>query len=108
MNPPAVCQDKALCLPVVQVSDIPLEPRPRRWLVEGLWGASAVGFIGGPAKSCKSFLGLELAVAVASAPMPGRLAIEAQPRRSRSHSLRDDGNGTPRGPRISPRRVGQR
>jgi hypothetical protein len=34
--------------------------------VEGLWGASAVGFIGGPPKCCKSYLGLELAVAVAS------------------------------------------
>lgn len=55
------------CLPVIQVGEIPLEPQPRRWLVEGLWSASAVGFIGGPPKCCKSFLGLELAVAVASA-----------------------------------------
>jgi hypothetical protein len=53
-------------LPVVQVAQIPMQEQPRRWLVEGLWGASAVGFIGAPPKSCKSFLGLELAVAVAS------------------------------------------
>ncbi len=66
MNPPATTHDDARCLPVVQVADIPLEPQPRRWLVEGLWSASAVGFIGGPPKTCKSFLGLELAVAVAS------------------------------------------
>ena len=59
-------RDDATCLPVVQVARIPLEAQPRRWLVEGLWGASAVGFIGGPPKCCKSYLGLELAVAVAS------------------------------------------
>jgi hypothetical protein len=53
-------------LPVVQVGQIPLEPQPRRWLVEGLWSASGVGFIGGVPKSYKSYLGLELTVAVAS------------------------------------------
>ncbi len=66
MSAAALNHDDARCLPVVQVADIPLEPQPRRWLVEGLWGASAVGFIGGPPKSCKSYLGLELAVAVAT------------------------------------------
>ena len=58
--------EQADALPVVQVGQIPLEAQPRRWLVEGLWGAAAVGFIGGPPKCCKSYLGLELAVAVAS------------------------------------------
>ena len=81
MNHPDTSQEDARCLPagaaqagatqaglpVIQVGQIPLEPEPRRWLVEGLWGASAVGFIGGPPKCCKSYLGLELAVAVASA-----------------------------------------
>lgn len=38
----------------------------RRWLVEQLWSAEAVGVIGGEPKCCKSFLALELAVAVAS------------------------------------------
>ena len=66
MNPPAINNDDSRCLPVVQVSHIPLEPQPRRWLVQGLWSASAVGFLGGPPKCCKSYLGLELAVAVAS------------------------------------------
>ncbi len=64
-------------LPVVQVGQIPLEPQPRRWLVEDLWSASAVGFIGGAPKSYKSYLGLELAVAVASGtPALGRYPIK--------------------------------
>ncbi len=37
-----------------------------RWLVEDLWGESAVGIVGGEPKCCKSFLALDLAVAVAS------------------------------------------
>ena len=36
------------------------------WLVEGLWSAQAVGIIGGEPKCGKSFLALDLAVAVAS------------------------------------------
>lgn len=38
----------------------------RRWLIEGLWAAEAVGIIGGEPKCCKSFLALDMAVAVAS------------------------------------------
>jgi len=38
----------------------------QRWLIEGLWGAEAVGIIGGEPKCCKSFLALDLAVAVAA------------------------------------------
>jgi RecA-family ATPase len=41
-------------------------PEERRWLIEGLWGAEAVGIVGGEPKCCKSFLALQLAVAVAS------------------------------------------
>jgi hypothetical protein len=41
-------------------------PPERRWLVEGLWGAQAVGLIGGEPKCGKSFLALDLAVAVAT------------------------------------------
>ncbi len=45
------------------------------WLVEGLWGAQAVGIIGGEPKSCKSFLALQLAVCVVSGcPCLGRFA----------------------------------
>lgn len=36
------------------------------WLIEGLWGEHAVGILGGEPKCCKSFLSLELAIAVAS------------------------------------------
>ena len=37
------------------------------WLIEGLWSREAVGIIGGEPKCGKSFLALDLAVAVASA-----------------------------------------
>jgi len=37
-----------------------------RWLVKGLWADQAVGIVGGEPKSCKSYLALDLAVAVAS------------------------------------------
>ncbi|MHC4091281.1 MAG: AAA family ATPase [Planctomycetota bacterium] len=63
-------------LPVLRVSAIPIEPVPRRWLIEGLWGAAAVGFIGGPPKCCKSYLGLDMALSVATGtPCVGRYAV---------------------------------
>lgn len=45
-----------------------LEPWPatRRFLVDGLWGEQAVGIVGGEPKCFKSFLALDLCVAVAS------------------------------------------
>jgi hypothetical protein len=53
-------------LPVVRAGDLD-EPDPaRRWLVERLWARAGVGIIGGAPKCGKSWLGLELAVAVAS------------------------------------------
>ena len=36
------------------------------WLVTGLWSQDAVGIVGGEPKCCKSFLALDLAVAVAA------------------------------------------
>jgi len=46
------------------------------WLVEGLWADQAVGIVGGEPKSGKSFLALDLAVAVASgAPCLGRFPV---------------------------------
>ena len=59
-------RNDTLSLPVIRVGEIPPEEAPRRWLVEGLWGAAAVGLLGGAPKSCKSWLGLDLAVSVAS------------------------------------------
>lgn len=45
-----------------------LEPitEARRWLIEELWAAEAVGIVGGEPKCCKSFLALDMAVSVAS------------------------------------------
>lgn len=54
-------------LPVVPVHAIDPEPHHLPWLVQDLWGAAAVGIIGGRPKCYKSWLGLDLAVSVASA-----------------------------------------
>jgi hypothetical protein len=45
-----------------------LDPRPttQRWLIEALWAHEAVGILGGEPKCGKSFLALQIAVAVAS------------------------------------------
>ena len=73
---------------------LPVEPAWRladradeqRWLVTGLWSDQAVGIVGGEPKCCKSFLALDLAVAVASGtpclrhfpvPQPGRVLLYA-------------------------------
>jgi hypothetical protein len=53
-------------LPVARVQELAEQTAPQRWLVEGLWAARAVGIVGGEPKSFKSFLALDLAVAVAS------------------------------------------
>src|SRR5262249_27253458 len=39
---------------------------PRGWLVEGLWGEASVGVIGGAPKCAKTWLGLDLALSVAT------------------------------------------
>lgn len=76
------------------MSPLPFEPAHRlaeraldqRWLVDRLWSEEAVGIIGGEPKCCKSFLALELAVAVAAGtpclrrfavPNPGRVLLYA-------------------------------
>lgn len=41
-------------------------PAEQRWLIEGLWSQQAVGIVGGEPKCCKSFLALDIALAVAS------------------------------------------
>ena len=56
-----------------------LEDRPRRqdWLVDTLWGEQAVGILGGEPKCGKTFLALDIAVAVASAaPCLRRFPVE--------------------------------
>ncbi len=53
-------------LPVVQVAQIQEQPAQERWLIEGMWGRSAIGLIGGAPKCGKTWCGLDMAVSVAS------------------------------------------
>jgi hypothetical protein len=53
-------------LPVVRVGEIPSDEGTQRWLVEGLWGDSSVGVIGGAPKCAKTWLGLDMALSVAT------------------------------------------
>lgn len=53
-------------LPVVRVDQIPREEEAQRWLVDPLWGESSVGVIGGAPKCAKTWLGLDLALSVAT------------------------------------------
>jgi len=63
-------------LPFEPAAALAVRPEERRWLVESLWADEAVGIVGGEPKCCKSFLALDLAVAVASgAPCLGRYAV---------------------------------
>lgn len=63
-------------LPVTRAADLADVPLARRWLVDQLWADEAVGIVGGEPKCCKSFLALDLAVAVASgAPCMRRFAV---------------------------------
>lgn len=63
--------------PVVRVAHVQPRPATERWLVEGLWGWPAVGFVAGTPKSMKTWMALELAVAVASGqPCLGRYAVK--------------------------------
>lgn len=63
-------------LPVVRVGEIPHQDEAQRWLIEDLWGASSVGVIGGAPKCSKTWLGLDMALSVATAtPCLGRYAV---------------------------------
>jgi hypothetical protein len=53
-------------LPVCRADRLAEQPAEQRWLIESLWTDQAVGIVGGEPKCCKSFLALDLAVAVAS------------------------------------------
>ena len=53
-------------LPVKPAFQLAARAEEQRWLVIGLWSEQAVGIVGGEPKCCKSFLALDLAVAVAS------------------------------------------
>ena len=53
-------------LPTRAPAELEDRPRHQHWLIDTLWGREAVGIIGGEPKCGKSFLALDLAVAVAS------------------------------------------
>lgn len=53
-------------LPYKRAADLAEHVTETAWLVEGLWGDNAVGILGGEPKCFKSFLSLDLAVAVSS------------------------------------------
>ena len=53
-------------LPVQPAWRLADRPEQQRWLVDALWSDEAVGIIGGEPKCGKSFLALDLAVAVAA------------------------------------------
>ena len=61
---------------VTRIAHIKAPDSEQRWLVENLWAEQAVGFIGGMPKLGKTWLALELAVAVASGqPCLGRYRV---------------------------------
>ena len=65
-----------MALPIARVADLDDAPTHATWLIESLWSDQAVGFIGGAPKCCKSWLGLDMAVSVASAtPCLGRFHV---------------------------------
>lgn len=66
-------------LPVRLASQLEAWPATRRFLIDELWGEQAVGIVGGEPKCCKSFLALDLAVAVASGKPALRRFAVAEP-----------------------------
>jgi hypothetical protein len=53
-------------LPVSRANELDIHQKEQAWLIESMWAYNAVGIIGGPPKCCKSWLGLDMAVSVAS------------------------------------------
>jgi len=63
-------------LPVVRAADVAEGPARPPWLLTSLWARAGVGILGGPPKCCKSWLALEMALAVASgAPCLGLFCV---------------------------------
>lgn len=64
-------------LPVVRASELPALDPGAHWLVRDVWGQQAVGFCGGQPKCAKSWLGLDIALSVASGtPCLDRFAVD--------------------------------
>jgi len=51
---------------VYRANELDIHPPEQTWLIESMWAYAAVGIIGGPPKCCKSWLGLDMAVSLAS------------------------------------------
>lgn len=63
-------------LPVIRAADVAGELTRPEWLVASLWARAGVGILGGAPKCCKSWLALEVAIAVASgAPCLGSFEV---------------------------------
>jgi hypothetical protein len=64
-------------LPVSRANDLDIRHPEKAWLIEPMWAYGAVGIIGGPPKCCKSWLGLDMALSVASgSPCLGRFPVK--------------------------------
>lgn len=64
-------------LEVLRAAEIEIAPEGARWLVQDVWARAAVGIVGGAPKCCKSWLGLDLAISVASGtPCLDRFAVD--------------------------------
>lgn len=53
-------------LPVSMAADLKERNTADQWLIKDLWARTGVGILGGAPKCCKSWLGLDMAVSVAS------------------------------------------
>ena len=67
----------SIALPVQRIAELKAETEAERWLVAGIWGHADVGIIGGAPKCCKSYLGLDMALSVATGtPMLDHFPVE--------------------------------
>jgi RecA-family ATPase len=68
-------------LPVVRPSEMKIVPAEHRWMIDTLWSSQAVGWIAGTPKAGKSWLGLEMAISVATgSPCLDRFAVRQRGR----------------------------
>lgn len=63
-------------LPIRRACDLEPQSEDQSWLIQSFWSRAGVGIIGGAPKCCKSWLGLDMAVSVASGtPCLDRFAV---------------------------------